>query len=253
MRVVSLACSNTEIVCALHCAGLLVGVDNHSDRPAEVVASLPRVGPDLSIDIAAVAQLEPDLVLASLSVPGHEKVVAGLEAAGLPYLAPEPVSLNDVYRNVLEIAGALGVPERAEVLVADMKKHLTSPPSVTPRPKILVQWWNRPTISPGRKSWVDDLIRAAGGENALAEDVKSRPLSDEEVCALAPDALVISWCGVDPAKYRPDVLYRNPALQNLAAVREGHVYCIPEAYLGRPGPGLVRGFDALLEVVGKFA
>ena len=75
-----------------------------------------------------------------------------------------------------------------------------STPSAAPRPKLLVQWWNRPTISPGRLSWVDDLIRAAGGENALTENVKSRPLSDEEVCALEPDALVISWCGVGPGQ-----------------------------------------------------
>ncbi len=251
MRVVSLACSNTEIVCALGCADRLVGVDDHSDRPAAVVAHLPRVGPDLNVDVDAVARLKPDLVLASLTVPGHEEVVAGLEAAGLPYLAPEPLTLSDVYRDILEVAQALGVSERAETLVVGMKKRLTSTPSAAPRPKILVQWWNRPTIAPGRLSWVDGLIEAAGGENALAEEVKSRPLSDEEVCALEPDALVVSWCGVDPAKYRPDVLYRNPAWQTLAAVRRGHVYCIPEAYLGRPGPGLTRGFDALREVVDK--
>ena len=251
MRVVSLACSNTEIVCALGCADRLVGVDDHSDRPAEVVARLPRVGPDLNVDVVAVTRLKPDLVLASLTVPGHEEVVAGLEAAGLPYLAPEPLTLNDVYQNIFEIAQALRVTERAETLVADMKKRLTSTPSAAPRPKILVQWWNRPTIAPGRLSWVDDLIRAAGGANVLTENVKSRPLSDEEVRALEPDALVISWCGIDPAKYRPDVLYRNPAWQDLRAVRAGHVYCVPEAYLGRPGPGLVEGFAALRAVVVK--
>ena len=84
MRVVSLACSNTEIVCALGCAHMLVGVDSHSDRPQEVVDGLPKVGPDLEIDIDAVAALKPDLVLASLTVPGHEEVVAGLEKASLP-------------------------------------------------------------------------------------------------------------------------------------------------------------------------
>ena len=62
MRIVSLACSNTEIVCALGCADLLVGVDDHSDHPEDVVARLPKVGPDLEIDVDRVAALEPDLV-----------------------------------------------------------------------------------------------------------------------------------------------------------------------------------------------
>ena len=61
MRVVSLTCSNTEIVCALGCADALVGVDNHSDFPEDVVSRLPRVGPDLGIDPEAVSALEPDL------------------------------------------------------------------------------------------------------------------------------------------------------------------------------------------------
>ncbi len=78
MRIVSLTCSNTEIVCALGCAEWLVGVDNHSDYPSEVVSKLPRVGPDLGVRIADVAALEPDWVLASLTVPGHEKVIEGL-------------------------------------------------------------------------------------------------------------------------------------------------------------------------------
>ena len=90
MRVVSTACSNTEIVCALGCADMLVGVDEHSDFPEEVVARLPRVGPDLGVDPEAVAAVRPDLVLASLTVPGHEEVVAGLEAKGLRVVAPEP-------------------------------------------------------------------------------------------------------------------------------------------------------------------
>ena len=37
MRIVSLACSNTEIVCAVGGARDLVGVDDHSDFPLKVV------------------------------------------------------------------------------------------------------------------------------------------------------------------------------------------------------------------------
>ncbi len=79
----------------------MVGVDDHSDFPAEVVNALPRVGPDLGIDVDKVTALKPDLVLGSLTVPGHEKIVAALETADLNYHAPEPVSLEDVYRDVL--------------------------------------------------------------------------------------------------------------------------------------------------------
>lgn len=251
-RVISLACSNTEIVAALGCGDRLVAVDDHSDFPADLVAGLPTVGPDLDIDVDRVAALEPDLVLASLTVPGHEAVVAGLEAAGLPYLAPEPTSLDDVYRDVLVIGRALGVEHRARALVAEMRAELGAAPDIhaPPGPSVVIQWWPKPTIAPGRLSWATDVLHRAGGRNPLGhEAVKSRPVSDEEVAALDPDVIVVSWCGVDPAKYRPDVVLNNPALAGTTAVREGRVVCVPEAYLGRPGPRLVEGFRALRAVV----
>jgi iron complex transport system substrate-binding protein len=250
VRVVSLACSNTEIVCALGCADLLVGVDDHSDFPEAVVAELPRVGPDLEIDVDAVADLEPDLVLASLTVPGHERVVAGLEAAGLEFLAPEPVSLGDVYVNIRELARALGVPERGEALVADMRAQLIDRGAPGKRPRVVVQWWNRPTIAPGALSWVTDLLNLVGAENPIGrEPVKSRPISDDELGFLDPEVIVVSWCGVHPRKYRPEVVARNPALKHVSAVQRGQIYSVPEAFLGRPGPRLVEGYRALAAIV----
>ena len=253
MRVVSLNCSNTEIVCALDCADLLVGVDDHSDYPAAVVARLPRVGPDLGIDIDAVLRLEPDLVLASLTVPGHEQVVAGLERAGLDYLAPEPVSLEDVYRDVRAIAHRLGVADGGEQVVSGMRARITPVPTALP-PSLLVQWWPKPVIAPGAKSWLHDLLHLAGATHPLADEaVKSRPVSSREVVAMDPDAIVISWCGVKPEKYRPDVVYRNPDFASLKAVRKRRVYCVPEGHLGRPSPRLADGFEALARIARTLA
>ncbi len=272
MRIVSLACSNTEILAALGCAHLLVGVDDHSDHPPSDLEGLPRVGPDLEIDMEQVVALEPDLVLASLTVPGHETVVEGVEAAGLPHLTLAPTSLPDVYRNVetiarrLEEGGVAGVRDRARRLVEEMRRELgdlesseesegtgESPEQgeLTPRgPSLLIQWWPKPVIAPCGQSWVDPLIHRAGGRNPLSSERRpSRPLEDEEVAAMAPDAIILSWCGVDPAKYRPDVVYRNPAFQHTPAIRNRNVFCVPEAYLGRPGPRLIEGIRALREVV----
>jgi iron complex transport system substrate-binding protein len=251
MRIVSLACSNTEIVCALGCADLLVGVDDHSDYPEDVVAALPKVGPDLDIDVERVAELRPDLVLATLTVPGHEKVVERLEAAALPFIAPEPVSIEDVYRDIRDIGRRLGVAARAESLIADMSAELgVADDSAEDAPSVLIQWWPKPVITPGRRSWATQVLQAAGARAVLGEeDVKSRPMTDEEVAQHAPDAVVLSWCGVHPDKYRPDVVLRNEAWAHLPFVKDGRVFCVGEPFLGRPGPRLVDGVRQLREVV----
>ena len=246
VRVVSLTCSNTEIVCALGESPRLVGVDDHSDFPRDVVSRLARVGPDLGVDAARVASLKPDLVLASLTVPGHERVVESLQRAKLPVVVLAPTSVSDVYADIRRIAALLDVPERGEALIREMRSELDLRETSERRPRILVEWWPKPVIVPGKKSWVNQLLEAAGAENPLGDrDVESSPITDDEAVAMAPDAVVISWCGVRLEKYRTDVVYRRPAWQSLRALRERRVHCVAEAFLGRPGPRLVEGCRAL--------
>jgi iron complex transport system substrate-binding protein len=250
MRVVTCTCSNTEIVAALGRSDWLVGIDDHSDYPQNVVAHLPRVGPDLGIDVDRVAALAPDLVLASLTVPGHEEVVDRLTRGGLPVVATEPISVADVYADIRLIGSLIDAVDRAEQVVAEMRSELERPVTHESRPRVLVEWWPKPVIVPGRDSWVNQLLDAVGGSNPLAHrDVKSTPITDEEARALNPDAVVIAWCGVPFRKYRPDVVYRRVAWQSLPALQNRHVFPVPEAYLGRPGPRLVDGSRALRNVV----
>jgi iron complex transport system substrate-binding protein len=251
LRVVALTCSNTEIVCALGAAGMLVGVDDHSDFPVDVVARLPRVGPDLDIDVERVRALKPDLVLASLTVPGHERIVERLAAAKLPFMAPEPVSLDDVCADVRAIGAALSLADRADALIGEMKAELSNPAPPT-GVRVLVEWWPKPIISPGRRSWVNELVTLAGGVNPLGDrDVKSQPITDEDAARLEPDVSVISWCGVRTEKYRKHVVLRRPAWQGLPLVSRARVYPVPEAWLGRPGPRLVLGARELRRIVAE--
>lgn len=245
MRVVALTCSNTELVCALGCADMLVGVDDHSDFPVDVVRDLPKVGKDLDVDADKVAALEPDLVLASLTVPGHEKVVARLAEHKMNVLVLAPTSIDDVARDALQVGRILGVPDRGEALATALRDALTPPPGEPTGPTVMVEWWPKPCIAAGRISWVDQMIRAAGGRNALDRDVESTPLEQQDAIDLAPDVLVLSWCGVPDGKVTVDHAYRRGDWADVPAIREQRVHVISEAFLGRPGPRLVEGVAML--------
>jgi len=217
-----------------------------------VIQDLARAGRDLDIEIDRVKSLKPDLVIASLTVPGHEKVIRNLKRAKLNYIAPEPVSLNEIYRDVVDIARCLDVEDRAEGLVTELKSQMP-PVERANKPSILVQWWPKPVISPGAQSWVNDLIHLVGARNPLAaRQVKSTPLSDREVAEINPDAIVISWCGVKTGSYRPDVIYRNKNFSEIRAVINKHIFCVPEAFLGRPSQRIVDGYRSLFAVANRF-
>lgn len=250
MRIFSHTCSNTEIVCALGCGSMLVGVDADSDYPPEIVQPLPRPGRDLDLDVDAVLALAPDIVLTSLTVPGHERVVARLQAAGLQTLVCDPQSLQDVYGDIRRIGAALGVSSRADTLIAGMDMAMPTVDAGPSRPRVLVEWWPKPVIAPGRRSWVTDMIARAGGVNPwAAADVKSQPLDDAAICAAAPDAIVMSWCGVKVENYRAEVVRRRPGWERVPAVAANRIHAISEAYLGRPGPRLVEGYRQLRAVI----
>ena len=250
MRIVSHTCSNTEIVCALGCAEMLVGVDDDSDFPPEVVQRLPQLGRDLNLDVQKVVALKPDLVLSSRTLPGHDAIVTALEREGLQVLVCEPLRLADVHEDILRIAEALGVAARGEALVASMRAAMPAMPRAADAPALLVEWWPKPVIAPTRDSWVTDLIELAGGRNPFAERMgKSTPLTDAEILAAAPDAIVMSWCGVPLSKYRAELVTRREGWAALSAVRENRIQAVTEAYLGRPGPRLVEGYRALRQIV----
>jgi iron complex transport system substrate-binding protein len=250
LRVVSHTCSNTEIVCALGGADLLVAVDNDSDFPEAVVQRLPQLGRDLDLDTEAVRRLAPDLVLTSLTVPGHERIVDQLQAAGLRCLVIDPQSLDEVFASIRTIAEALGCAARGDALVAQMETAMPPQPVDADAPRILVEWWPKPVIGAARRSWVHDLIERAGGRNALGDhDAKSATVETGAAAGVAPDAIVMSWCGVKVEKYRANVVLGRQGWAQTAALQQRRVYPVSEAYLGRPGPRLVDGYRALRQIV----
>jgi len=250
MRLVTHTCSNTEIVCALGRSAWLVGVDDHSDYPTEVVARVPRIGPDLDIDVDAVAALEPDLVVTSLTVPGHERCLERLQAAGLPCLVTRPQSLADVAADIRRIGEAIDAHAEAEALARRFDRALAETPPPGPALPVAVEWWPKPVIVPGRQSWVNEMLRLAGAVNPWAEvEAESLQIDPAMAREAAPEAIVMSWCGVEEDKYRPHIVARREGWSEIPAIRNRHIVPISEAWLGRPGPRLLDGIGKLRAVV----
>lgn len=247
MRIVSICPSNTEIAAAVGLADQLVGLDRSSDWPPEVV-HLPRVGPDLEVDVAAVAALRPDLVLSSLSVPGMERNLERLDAAGIPHLVLDAQGLQGVFESIRVVGRLVGRGAVAEGVVCAMQSRLDAVAARPPRRRwrVFLEWWPRPVITPGRRCWSTEMIALAGGENVFADlDVRSTPVDDAAVVARSPDVLLTCWCGVPHERQRPDKLAERAGWNQLEAVRSGRVYAAEERFFGRPGPRLVEGVEWL--------
>jgi iron complex transport system substrate-binding protein len=245
VRVVSICPSNTEIACAVGLGRSLVGLDRSSDWPPEV-CGLPRVGPDLTVDVQAIAALKPDLVLSSLSVPGMERNLEALDAAGLPHLVLDAQSIAGVFASILQVGRLVGRGEQAASVVAEMRGRLdtirAAAVGLPRRARVFLEWWPRPVITPGARCWTTEMIDIAGGENVFADlDVRSTPVEDAAVPPRAPDLLLTCWCGVPHERQDPARMAARDGWAAMPAVAAGRLFAAEERYFGRPGPRLVEG------------
>jgi iron complex transport system substrate-binding protein len=250
-RIVSIAPSNTEILHALGLGRRIVGVDSWSDYPPRVL-KLPRLGSDLRVDVAAVAALEPDLVVASLHVPGMQDNLPTFEQAGLSYLALGGRGLQGVWEDMRVIGDYLGRSGRAEELITEtqarMQRIAARAAGRTSRPRVHWEWSAQPVVA-GRRSWITEMLELCGAENVYADlDVESARVAQAEAVARQPDVVVACWCGARKLPTRERVLARA-GWQDTPAMRLGRVFVLAEDLFGRPGPRLADGVEKLASLL----
>src|SRR5262249_5817347 len=146
------------------------------------------------------------------------------------------------------IGAAIGRAPAAAELGARLRARVdTVRGSITaaPRPRTLVVVWTDPLTVAGGRSFVDDAIVAAGGENIAADSPQpyphsavARPLSP------APEVLV---AGATPGM--PPPLAPLERHTTLPAVRLHRLYTVDADLLFRPGPRLVDGIEALARLL----
>ncbi|MDF2719071.1 MAG: cobalamin-binding protein [Paenibacillus sp.] len=249
MRIVSLCPSNTELLGFMGLDKHIVGVDKYSDWPS-AVDKLPRLGSDMNIDMDAVEALRPDLVIASLTVPGMEKNIDGLKERSLPYITLRPKSLNDIADNMITVGEALDEPDRARSARSryeDMLAHYAElSRRCTDKPSLYWEWWPKPVFTPGGGNWLTEISTLAGAENVFASDERASVKTDwDEVVGRDPDYILLAWVGVRDQLVKPESVGKRPGSERMRAVAEQRVRVMEESLYCRPSPLLIAGLRKL--------
>ncbi|EDL63395.1 cobalamin-binding protein [Bacillus sp. SG-1] len=245
MRIVSICPSNTEVVDYLGLTSSLVGVDDFSDYPEEV-HTLPKLGPDLSIDMDKVEALQPDLILASLSVPGMEKNIEELNKRNLPYIVTNPQSFEDIADDLLTVGKACGIEEKAVEMQKEFHEKINLLKEAANKtdhsPELYWEWWPKPVFTPGKINWLTELSRLAGAQNVYRDvDLASIQTDWEDVYKRNPDYICLAWVGVRREKVNPKVVTKRNGWNNLQAVMNDRILVLEEDLYCRPSPRLLEG------------
>ncbi len=235
----------------------LVGVDLYSDYPPDVVRALPKLGPDLDIDIERLCDLNPDLTVCSLSVPGMERVVESVRNAGLSYVVLSPHAISDIWQDMRLVADALdgAVPQNVlQTVISSLQRRVANIAKHTQtceyRPKLYWEWWPNPVFSPAQSNWLTEISFLAGCVNIFA-DVEGNQVKDDgsRVVAANPDYLLAVWTGIPQHKVPLQKILSRKAWASVPAMRNQQVYILPEGLYCRPSPRLIDGLEQLVGIV----
>ena len=248
VRIVSLAPSITEIAYAVLCGRELVADTTFDDYPA-TAKKLPHVADLSHVDLEALAKIRPSVVLA---VHDQEKEGAEIsERLGTPVTYLPNRGISDMYADIAGVGKACGADLYASGLSTMLRAEIAAIAARAARepakPRVLFLL-GLPGFTAGKSSYLDDLIRLAGGVNVAGKVDQPYPdLSGEAIVGMQPDVIVVSH----DVPFGSDVRSREP-WRSLAAVRSGRIEVSPnDDILERPGPRIVDGLAWLEKAIHK--
>ena len=253
MRIVSTAPSFTETAFALGAGDRVVAVSTYCHYP-EKANQLPRIGSYLKPNVEAIARLRPDLVLVHAE---QVQIIEQFKALGLRVLPLRNNTLEEVMKSMRELGAALEIPASAVLLEQSIRARLKKLENSSRGKKpvsILFVVGRTPgkldgMVVVGKGSFLNELIRVAGGRNVMANSPVTYPkISIEAVLRLDPDVIVdmgdmAETTGVtEQHMLAVEQVWKDQP--GIRAARQGRVFAVAADIFVVPGPRVGEAAEA---------
>jgi iron complex transport system substrate-binding protein len=207
----------------------------------------------ISNTVEEVMRLHPDVVF-SWWVPGQDDP---LKAANLPGIVEITWGHRDSYgpdhEDILKLIGQItGKNDKALFLIDDYARRRQEVIAALPRPtappvRVGVMNGSSFALLSSNKQWMNEILKVVNAKNSGVAISQNFSFDPEELIRLNPEVILYF------SSYRDDVppnkFYAKPEFQSLRAIRNRHVYRVPEYAFTNPyleGPLML---DWLAEVL----
>jgi len=224
-RVVSLVPSATEIIFAIGAGDRLAGITHHSTA-LRGAAGKVVVGGFFSPSVQRIAALDPDLVIVC---DFHSPVIAGMNG-DVPLLVMNTHRMDDAFGHMKLLGTLFRRQAQADALMAKNRRQLdliARKVAAIPqhkRKRVMRLMGRDRIMTPGRDSFQNEMIRAAGG---IAPDFGKAgsvvPVTEEEWSNFNPQFLY--GCGGD--RQTAESFFSKKEWRDVAAVRQHRIYSFP--------------------------
>ncbi len=247
VRVVSLSPSTTEAMFAIGAGALLVGRTRQCDYPP-AAAQVAVVGDYAQPVLERLLALSPTLVIGEANA-GSATLGEQLRAVGIEAWFPPAGSTAEVGAMLTELGSRLGHKREGEgareamnVALARIAEWAKAREGV----RVVMVLDTRPLFVVGPGSFLDEMLRLAGGTNAIDSGGPFPTIDVERLLALDPDVVIDASAMGDGGVSE---LASAPSFSRLRAVKEGRVRRLASAAALRPGPRLASGLEDLTQAL----
>lgn len=245
-RIVSLAPSVTETLFALGLESEIVGVTNYCDFP-EAAKQKTKIGGIINPNYEVIASLKPGLLIATTSGNSKE-AVEKLSRIGFPVYTVHAKTVAGTFQSILDIGEVTGKRTEADHLVETLRRRLTALREKighrSPKRVLFLVWYD-PIIAPGKSSFINDALRAAGAESITADAAEAYPrYSLERIVMKRPDYIFLPKSG---HVIRANI-EREPGWQVVPAVIHKRIYFIDDP-IQHPSPRLVDAIEGVAKIL----
>ncbi len=224
-RIVSLSPGATEVLDALGIGDQLAGITYHDTRLAAAEKAMV-VGGISNPSTARIAALKPDLLIAT---GFHEALIRDYRTRGVPVFVYRTDSIDQGFENIRRIGRLVGRGKAADQIARYNRAQLDHIAAKIKRmnlavPKRVMRLMGRTSVmTPGSDSFMNDLIRAAGGmppDFGRTGDIITVDL--EEWKTFNPQ--VIYGC---PPDKEAASLFSQPGWKDVEAVQNHQIHYFP--------------------------
>jgi iron complex transport system substrate-binding protein len=254
LRILSLSPNVTEILFRLGLGEEVAGVTDFCRFPPEAIAK-PKVGALLNPNLEKMFALEPTLVIA---LPAHGTLPEKLAARGIRSLVVRNDTVEDVFASIASIGAATERSSEASALVDSIRATISgvrsAPPARRWRTMIVVSRSPgsiRDVFVAGPGTYLDELLRMAGGTNVFADAAARYPEPGaEEILHRNPELIVeVRPLGKDAAVETRLARADWGALPGLDAGERANVFSLVGDHLLVPGPRLGEALADIARVL----
>ena len=265
LKIVTLAPSVTETVCAVGGLDYIVGTDRYSDYPNGLVSAqkggkVSIVGGFTDPNFEKVVAENPDIVFLDGGTGEHVTMADKFRKSGINCVVLyNAVTTDDLLKNLWICASALGFPERGNDYISDVSEAINNICRIADLQdkKVFVALGvSDSPYTAGSGTYVTNMLESLGARNIFASDSNSWFMASKEtVYERQPDIIIIIHDAeqiTSQREYRTLLSHFNDLWKRTPAYANGEVYVFSgdaASLLSRAGARLPESLELLAKIM----